>query len=358
VSSASPAPHAPEPAAGIQPVQPLLDVRGLRVVFATRQGTVRAVRGLDCAIGPGEALGIVGESGCGKTVSALALLGLLPRPAGRVTAGQALFRSVDLLRLSARELREVRGHRIAMIFQDPLSSLNPVLTIGRQVGEALQRHKDLGRAAARRRSAELLSMVGIPDAQRRLDDYPHQFSGGMRQRVMIAMAISCDPDLLIADEPTTALDVTIQAQILDLLQRLRADLGMALLLITHDLGVVAGVTDRICVMYAGRVVETGPSERVLSAPRHPYTLGLLRSLPRLDRPRGIPLVPIEGAPPDLGAAITGCPFRPRCAFAIDRCVEDPPLIDVGRGQSAACWVRPAEPPIPATSDVAARAIRA
>jgi len=326
--------------------EPLLRVRGLRVSFATRDGHVRAVRGLDYHIGPGEALGLVGESGCGKSVSALALLGLLPRPAGRISGGSATFRGLDLLAIGPRQMRDVRGNRIAMIFQDPLSSLNPVMPIGRQVSEAVQRHMGGGRREALRRAAQLLTMVGIPDAERRLDDYPHRLSGGMRQRVMIAMALSCEPDLLIADEPTTALDVTIQAQILDLLRRLREELGMALLLITHDLGVVAGVTDRLAVMYAGRIVETGPTEQVLGAPRHPYTLGLLRSLPRLDRPRGVPLVPIEGSPPDLATVIVGCPFRPRCAYAIERCAEDPPLIPVDEVQASACWVRPSETAVP------------
>jgi oligopeptide/dipeptide ABC transporter ATP-binding protein len=270
----------------------------------------------------------------------MALLGLLPRPAGRVLAGRAMFGGVDLLRLPPRQLRDLRGNRIAMIFQDPLSSLNPVLTVGRQLTEQLKRHRNVSRAAARERAVELLALVGIPDARRRFGEYPHQMSGGMRQRVMIAMALSCEPDLLIADEPTTALDVTIQAQILDLLQRLRRELGMALLLITHDLGVVAGVTDRVAVMYAGRVVETGPTEHVLSQPQHPYTRGLLNSLPRLDQPRGTPLVPVEGSPPDLGATIAGCPFRPRCPYAIERCTQDPPLIDLEHGQAAACWVLP------------------
>lgn len=325
--------------------EPLLIVRGLRVAFVTPGGVVRAVRGLDYSIAPGEALGLVGESGCGKTVSALALLGLLPRPAGRVTAGSATFAGSDLIGLSDARMRDIRGHHVGIIFQDPLSSLNPVLTIGRQITEQIQRHRGASRGAARRRAAELLSMVGIPDAARRLDDHPHRFSGGMRQRAMIAMAISCEPELLVADEPTTALDVTIQAQILDLLRRLRAELGMALLLITHDLGVVAGITDRLAIMYAGRIAEQGPTEQVLSYPRHPYTLGLLRSLPRLDRPRGVPLLPIEGAPPDLAGAITGCSFRPRCPYAIARCAEDPPLIPIDGLQSAACWVRPAEDPL-------------
>ena len=324
----------------------LLDVKGLRVSFVTSQSTVRAVRGLDYAIAPGEAVGLVGESGCGKSVSALSLLGLLPRPAGRVTNGSAMFRGEDLLRLDDSQMRDVRGDRIGIIFQDPLSSLNPVLTIGRQVTEGLERHRGMGHDAARRRAAELLGMVGIPDAARRLDDYPHQFSGGMRQRAMIAMAISCEPDLLIADEPTTALDVTIQAQILELLRRLREELNMALLMISHDLGVVAGISDRIAIMYAGRIVEMGPTEEVLARPRHPYTLGLLRSLPRLDRPRGVALVPIDGAPPDLATAIDDCPFRPRCPYAVDRCAEDPPLTEVGPGHRSACWVQPAEEPFP------------
>ncbi|MBM4409251.1 MAG: ABC transporter ATP-binding protein [Chloroflexi bacterium] len=318
---------------------PLLEVKDLRVEFAGRNNRpVRAVRGLNYYINSGESLGLVGESGSGKSVSALSLLGLLPRKVSRITSGSAMFEGRDLIGLRDEEMRKVRGARIAMIFQDPLASLNPVLTIGRQITEALETHKDMGRGAARKRAVELLALVGIPGAERRVDDYPHQFSGGMRQRAMIAMALSCEPALLIADEPTTALDVTIQAQILELLKQLKQDLSMAVLLITHDLGVVAGFVDRLAVMYAGEIVETGTAEDVLDNPFHPYTLGLLRSLPRLDRPRQAALMPIEGSPPDLSANIVGDPFRPRCPFAVERCAVDaatPQL--VAPNHWAACW---------------------
>ncbi len=297
---------------------PLLTVENLRVEFAGRR-VVHAVRGLTYTIAPGETLGLVGESGSGKSVSALALLGLLPKRVGRITAGSVRFEGRELVGLPEDQLRQVRGARIAMIFQDPLSSLNPVLSVGRQITESLETHRRLSHRAASKRAVELLEMVGIPAASRRLDDYPHQFSGGMRQRAMIAMALACEPALLIADEPTTALDVTIRAQILDLLGRLRVELNMAVLLITHDLGVVAGFADRLAVMYAGRIVETGPTEDVLAHPEHPYTVGLLHSVPRLDRPRQAELKPIGGAPPDLAGQIVGCPFAPRCAWRLDVC---------------------------------------
>src|ERR671933_708732 len=249
---------------------------------------------------------------------------LIPAPPGKIVSGQVLFDGRDLLKLSEDEMRKVRGNDIAMIFQDPMTSLNPVLTIGRQISEALELHKGMDKAASRKRTVELLEMVGIPSARNRVDDYPHQFSGGMRQRVMIAMAISCEPRVLIADEPTTALDVTIQAQILDLIKRLQTDLGMAVILITHDLGVVAGVCDRIAVMYAGFIVEEAPAEELFADPRHPYTLGLLRSVPRMDQPRRERLVPIEGLPPDLINLGRGCPFAPRCSYAVDRSEEENP----------------------------------
>jgi oligopeptide/dipeptide ABC transporter ATP-binding protein len=316
---------------------PLLAVEDLRVEFAARR-PVRAVRGLTYAIGPGEALGLVGESGSGKSVSALSILRLLPEKAARITAGRAVFEGRDLLSLSRADIEDIRGDRVAMVFQDPLIYLNPVLTVGEQVAESLERHRGLTRRQGLDRAEALLRLVGIPNARQRLADYPHQFSGGMRQRAMIAMALACDPLLLIADEPTTALDVTIQAQILDLLRSLRDEKHMALLLITHDLGVVAGITDRIAVMYAGRIVETGPTAAILAVPRHPYTAGLLRSLPRLDRPRQAALTPIEGSPPDLASELVGCPFRPRCARAIDRCAtEDPPLEMIVPGHGLACW---------------------
>jgi oligopeptide/dipeptide ABC transporter ATP-binding protein len=315
----------------------LLAVEDLRVEFAARR-PVRAVRGLSYVIGPGESLGLVGESGSGKSVSALSILRLLPERVARITAGRAVFQGRDLLSLSRADIEDIRGDRVAMVFQDPLIYLNPVLTVGEQVAESLERHRGLTRREGLDRAEALLRQVGIPNARQRLADYPHQFSGGMRQRAMIAMALACDPSLLIADEPTTALDVTIQAQILDLLQSLRDEKRMALLLITHDLGVVAGITDRIAVMYAGRIVETGPTEAILAAPRHPYTAGLLRSLPRLDRPRQAALTPIEGSPPDLASDLVGCPFRPRCGRALDRCAtEYPPLEPIATGHGLACW---------------------
>lgn len=328
---------------GDRVAQPILAVRDLRIVYAAKDRVVHAVRGLSLDIRQGEAVGLVGESGCGKSATALALLGLLPRPVGRVIGGRAIFDGMDLMALPEVSMRDIRGQRIAIVFQDPLSSLNPVMPIGRQIAEQLQHHRAVSRQAARKRTIELLSLVGIPEAERRMDEYPHRLSGGMRQRVMIAMALSCEPDLLIADEPTTALDVTIQAQVLELLDRLRSDLGMALLLITHDLGVVAGIADMLAVMYAGRIVESGPTATVLAAPRHPYTRALLASVPRLDHPRGERLRPIEGAPPDLGMPLDGCPFRPRCTHAIPRCLEEPELQPTNELHAAACWVLPSHP---------------
>ena len=311
---------------------PLLSVEDLHVEFSGRGRTVRAVRGLTYDIAPGETIGLVGESGSGKSVSALTLLGLLPKRVGKITGGTAIFQGEDLLTMPEERLRKVRGAKIAMIFQDPLSSLNPVLTIGRQITEAVETHRGASNQEARKRAVELLELVGIPGAAKRIDDYPHQFSGGMRQRAMIAMALSCEPSLLIADEPTTALDVTIQAQILELLRRLREELGMAVLLITHDLGVVAGFADRLAVMYAGRLVELGPTEAILSDPVHPYTVGLLRSLPRLDRPRQVALTPIEGSPPDLASDLRGCPFAPRCAWRLETCWTVPPPLELATGE--------------------------
>jgi oligopeptide transport system ATP-binding protein len=320
----------------------LLDVRNLTTRFFTSAGAVHAVDGVSFSLAAGEAIGLVGESGCGKSVTALSIMRLVPSPPGRVVAGEVLFDGRDLLKLSDAELRRVRGGEVAMIFQDPMTSLNPVLPIGLQIAESLELHKGVGRAAARRRAGELLDLVGIPSASRRLDDYPHQFSGGMRQRVMIAMAISCEPKLLIADEPTTALDVTIQAQILDLLRRLRSQLGMALILITHDLGVVAGICDRVHVMYAGKIVEAAPVDDAFADPRHPYTLGLLGSIPRIDRPFGAKLTPIEGMPPDLIDDSGGCAFAPRCLYCVERSLrEAPPLLPVPGSEvdhRAACWV--------------------
>jgi oligopeptide transport system ATP-binding protein len=315
----------------------LLSVRDLRVQFWTRRGTVHAVNGVSFDIAPGETLGIVGESGCGKSVTSLALLGLLAR-AGRVVSGTATFEGRDLLQLTDRELRRVRGREIAMIFQDPMTSLNPVLTVGRQIREALETHVGMGRRDAEQRAVELLDHVGIPGAKQRVRDYPHQFSGGMRQRAMIAMALACKPKLLIADEPTTALDVTIQAQILDLLRELVREQETALILITHDLGVVAGMCERVNVMYAGMFMETGRAEQLFAAPRHPYTLGLLESIPRLDAARREQLKPIAGAPRDMLRPPSACPFQPRCRFEVEQSRQEvPPLVEVEPGHFVACF---------------------
>jgi oligopeptide/dipeptide ABC transporter ATP-binding protein len=318
-------------------VSSLLSVDALRVEFWTQRGTVYAVNGVSFDIAPGETLGIVGESGSGKSVTSLAILGLLPR-AGRVPSGRAVFDGRDLIGLSDAELRRIRGREIAMIFQDPMTSLNPVLTVGRQIREALETHFGTSRKEAQARAVELLEQVGIPEARRRIEDYPHQFSGGMRQRAMIAMALACEPKLLIADEPTTALDVTIQAQILDLLRELVAERNTALVLITHDLGVVAGMCERVQVMYGGMVMESGGAEDVFRSPRHPYTLGLLQSVPRLDTPRGRKLHPIEGAPRDMLRPLSACPFAPRCAYEVDLSRQEvPPLVEIAPGHFVACF---------------------
>ena len=316
---------------------PILEVDGLRVEFWTSRGTIYAVNDISFKVAPGEMMGIVGESGCGKSVTALALLGILPR-AGRAVAGSARFGGQDLLQLSDRELRRIRGKEIAMIFQDPMTSLNPVMTIGRQIVEPLETHFGMARRPAMRRAIELLEQVGIPSAKERIHDYPHQFSGGMRQRAMIAMALACEPKLLIADEPTTALDVTIQAQILDLLRKLVAERETALILITHDLGVVAGMCTGIDVMYGGMFMERGTAEHIFKRPRHPYTLGLLESVPRLDYTRRVALRPIKGAPRDMLSFPTGCPFQPRCRYRIERCgLEVPQLAEIEPGHFIACF---------------------
>ena len=316
----------------------LLEVKDLATYFYTPEGVVKAVDGITYDLEEGETLGLVGESGCGKSVSALSIMRLIQRP-GRNVAGEVNFNGQDLLSLSNNDMRHIRGKDIAMIFQEPMTSLNPVLTIGRQLTEALQLHLSMDKKAASTRAGELLEMVGIPDGAGRLKDYPHQFSGGMRQRVMIAMALSCNPKLLIADEPTTALDVTIQAQILELVQRLGRELGTAVLVITHNLGVVARYADRVNVMYAGKIIERGTAREIYGNPRHPYTLGLLKSVPRLDEVRKEHLEPIEGLPPDLIGLPAGCAFRPRCKYAIDRCATDiPPLREVAEGHTSACWV--------------------
>jgi oligopeptide transport system ATP-binding protein len=299
----------------------LLEVKGLKTRFFTQDGVVQAVNGVSYVLGEGEALGIVGESGCGKSVSVLSIMRLIPDPPGKIVGGEVMFEGRDLLKMTPDEVRDIRGNKIAMIFQDPMTSLNPVLTIGRQVSEALELHLGMDKKEARRRTVELLEMVGIPEAVDRVDDYPHQFSGGMRQRVMIAMGLSCNPQILIADEPTTALDVTIQAQIVDLL------------------GVIAGFAENVIVMYAGFIVEMASVKGLYGDPRHPYTIGLLGSLPRLDAKTHEKLVSIEGLPPDLIALPEGCPFAARCDYVIDKCLEEnPPLEPVGPNHYIACWV--------------------
>ena len=317
----------------------LLEVKNLKTQFFTQDGVVHAVNGISYTVDKGETVAIVGESGCGKSVGVMSLIRLIPQPPGKIVDGEVWFDGQDLLKLTEEELRHIRGNKIAMIFQDPMTSLNPVLTIGRQITEALELHLGMNREQSRKRAVQLLEMVGIPGAESRLDDYPHQFSGGMRQRVMIAMGLSCDPQLLIADEPTTALDVTIQAQIIDLVGHLKEELGMAIIWITHDLGVVAGMAERVIVMDAGFIIEQAPVDQVYSNPRHPYTLGLLRSIPRLDLGRQKRLIPIDGLPPDLLDLPSQCPFAPRCSFAIEKCWQtNPPLDEVGPGHIAACWV--------------------
>ena len=318
----------------------LLEVESLQTQFSTSGGVVRAVDGVSWDVREGETVALVGESGCGKSVSALSVMRLVSAPAGRIVGGRILFKGRDLLTLSEEEMRQVRGREIAMIFQEPMTSLNPVLTVGRQLTEGLEIHLGMDTTAARRRAAELLAMVGISDPERRLPQYPHQFSGGMRQRMMIAMALACNPSLILADEPTTALDVTIQAQILELLRDLSRRLGgVAMLIITHNLGVVARYADRVNVMYAGRIVERGTARELYANPRHPYTLGLLKSVPRLDVPRRQRLDPIDGQPPDLTRLPQGCAFGPRCAFRVERCgLAVPPLIPIGSaGHVSACW---------------------
>ncbi len=317
----------------------LLQVKELKTQFFTQDGIVNAVNGITYDLNEGETLGLVGESGCGKSVSVLSLMRLIPIPPGKIVGGEAWFQGRNLLSMDTEEIRTVRGNKIAMIFQDPMTSLNPVLTINQQVSEALELHLGMDKGQARERSIELLELVRIPDARGRIDDYPHQFSGGMRQRAMIAMALSCNPQLLIADEPTTALDVTIQAQIIELVKQLRDEIGMAVIWITHDLGVVAGLADRVNVMYAGYIIESADVKDLYGDPRHPYTLGLLGSIPRLDEQRKEKLTPIEGLPPDLIDMPAGCPFASRCVYAIDRCLEENPTLEtVARGHTVACWV--------------------
>jgi peptide/nickel transport system ATP-binding protein len=321
-------------------VSALLDVAGLSTCFQTDQGEVAVVDNVSFALSAGRTLGLVGESGCGKSVTSLSIMGLLPTPAGRVANGAIRFDGIDLRTLPAEALRTLRGNRLAMIFQEPMTSLNPAFTIGDQIGEVLTTHQHLSPAAARARTIELLRRVHIPAPETRVDDYPHQLSGGMRQRAMIAMAIACGPKLLIADEPTTALDVTVQAQILDLLRELRRDNDMAMVLITHDLGVIAEMADEVAVMYAGRIVESAPVSALFEDTQHPYTIGLLGSLPRLDQ-RKEALDAVEGSVPDALHMPTGCRFHPRCPFVLPRCRQDsPPLTEVRAGHRVACWRAP------------------
>ncbi len=317
----------------------LLEVKGLTTRFYTEDGVVNAVNGISYTMQEGEILGVVGESGCGKSVHALSIMRLIPSPPGRVEEGEVWFDGRDLLKLSESDMHHVRGAEIAMVFQDPMTSLNPVYTVGFQIMEALKLHQGMNDAEARDRAGELLTMVGIPEARQRLDDYPHQFSGGMRQRAMIAMALSCNPKLLIADEPTTALDVTIQAQIIDLVKGLQKQLGMAVMWITHDLGVIAGMAQIVNVMYAGYIIERGNVKDIYKRPRHPYTMGLLGSLPRLDEDPGTRLISIPGLPPDLIDLPPGCPFAARCIYAIDQCLHEMPPIEEadGEGRTIRCW---------------------
>jgi oligopeptide/dipeptide ABC transporter ATP-binding protein len=317
----------------------LLEVRGLRTEFATDAGVVSAVDGVSFALEPGRTLGLVGESGCGKSVTALSIMGLVASPPGRIAAGEVLFEGEDLLKLSAARMRDVRGDRISMIFQEPMTSLNPAFTIGEQIVEGILRHRAIGRDAARRQAIEMLERVRMPSPERRFDDYPHRLSGGMRQRAMIAMALALRPRLLIADEPTTALDVTIQAQILELMRMLRDETGTAIILITHDLGVVAELAQDVAVMYAGRIVEMAPVEALFAEPQHPYTIGLLGSIPRLHREQAR-LPAIEGQVPDPRAMPPGCRFAPRCPFRTAKCAEDPVLEQLAPRHAAACWNAP------------------
>lgn len=316
----------------------ILEVSNLKTSFFTRAGEVQSVRGVDFSIRKGEVVGIVGESGSGKSVMAKSILSLIPQT-GRIVDGEIRFGGKNLLDMSEKELREIRGNRIAMIFQDPMTSLNPVVTVGKQLTEVIRRHRKVSQAQARSRAIELLRMVGISSPEKRIDQYPHEFSGGMRQRAMIAMALSCEPELLIADEPTTALDVTIQAQILDLLRELSAKTNTAILLITHDLGVVAQICSRVIVMYGGMIMEEGTVESIFDQPQHPYTQGLLRSLPKRNGAQKERLTPIEGTPPDLLAPPAGCPFASRCHVAIERCnAELPPFTKTAAGQRSLCWL--------------------
>jgi oligopeptide transport system ATP-binding protein len=317
---------------------PLLHIKDLTIHFHTQEGIVHALNGITFSLNPGESLAIVGESGSGKTVTALSILQLIDRPPGQIKNGTVLFQGQDLLQLSEKQMQKIRGKEIAYISQDPMTALNPARTIGQQIQETVQLHLGSSRQAAKKRAVELLTTVGIPDAQRRLNDYPHQFSGGQRQRILIAMALACSPALLIADEPTTALDVTIQAQIVALVKALKARLGMAVIWITHDLGVAAGLVDRVAVLYGGFIMETAPVRPLFKQTSHPYTLGLLQSLPKINASPTDKLIPIEGTPPDLYKAPQGCPFAPRCRFVIDSCWQEmPPLLPIAPAHYTACW---------------------
>jgi oligopeptide/dipeptide ABC transporter ATP-binding protein len=319
-------------------VTTLLEIENLKTHFFTSAGVVRAVDGVTYTVDEGETVALVGESGCGKSVSALSILRLIPWPPGKIVDGHIKFNGIDLATLSEEEIRQVRGRKIGIVFQEPMTSLNPVLSINEQLSETLITHFGISKAEARKKALGLLEMVGISDPERRLDQYPHHLSGGMRQRVMIAMALSCEPKLIIADEPTTALDVTIQAQILELMKELTKRLGVSMIIITHNLGVVARYADRVNVMYAGKIIETGSAMDIYHNPQHPYTLALLNSIPRMDQPRKAKLDPVEGQPPDLTQLDDGCSFRPRCRFATDACAKSFPGLDaVGEGHSVACF---------------------
>lgn len=320
-------------------MKPLMEIKNLTTRFHTQDGTVNAVNGISYSLDHGEILGVVGESGCGKSVHALSIMRLIQIPPGEIAAGEVIFDGRDLLKLSDKDIRSVRGHEIAMVFQDPMSSLNPVYKVGFQISEALILHKNMNKRQAKERTIELLNLVGIPEPRKRFDNYPHQFSGGMRQRTMIAMALSCEPKLLIADEPTTALDVTIQAQIINLVIKLQQELGMSVMWITHDLGIVAEMVHRINVMYAGSIIERGLVDDIYNHTLHPYTMGLLGSLPSIDEAPGTKLISIPGLPPDLVDLPPGCPFFARCTFREERCAEEQPQLENGpeEGHSVACW---------------------
>jgi len=318
----------------------ILEIKDLVTRFHTANGTVKAVNGISYAVDQGEIVGVVGESGSGKSVSMRSVMRILPEPPAKIEKGEVFFKGNDLLKLEEKEMQGIRGKDIAMVFQDPMTSLNPVLTIGRQLTEVLIEHENMSKAQAKERAIELLNWVGIPNPKLRINEYPHEFSGGMRQRAMIAMAISCNPSLLIADEPTTALDVTVQLQITELVKRLQKKIGMAVIWITHDLGVIARIANRVIVMYAGFIVETAPVKELYANPMHPYTIGLLHSLPRIDEKKGTRLVSIPGQPPDLVALPKGCPLADRCTYKTNRCLEENPVLEViSRDHSVACWER-------------------